>query len=61
MAAIATFVDTDAVLWWIGVGCAILALLSWTSPSLTGIFRVRADELAADRAGAAAAAQAASA
>ena len=49
---------TDAVLWWIGIGCSILAVLSWTSPSLTGIFRVRADELARDRAATAAEAQA---
>jgi len=45
-AAIATFRSTDAVLWWIGVGCTLLAVVSATSPALTGIFRVRARELA---------------
>ena len=44
-AAIATFMSTDAVLWWIGIGCALLAVVSATSPALTGIFRVRAGEL----------------
>ncbi len=45
-AAIATFVSTDAVLWWVGIGCVALGALSAVSASLTGIFRVRARELA---------------
>jgi MFS family permease len=45
-AAIATFMSTDAVLWWVGIGCALLAAVSATSAALTGIFRVRAGELA---------------
>jgi hypothetical protein len=41
-AAIATFVSTDAVLWWIGAGSIVLALLTLTSPALAEVYRVRA-------------------
>lgn len=46
-AALATFMGTDSVLLWIGGGCALLALVSTASPSLTGVFRERAHEVAA--------------
>ncbi len=44
-AALATFVSTDAVLRWVGIGCMLLAVASATSTALTEIFRVRAREL----------------
>ncbi|MCB0878592.1 MAG: MFS transporter [Thermoleophilia bacterium] len=44
-AALATFVSTSLVLWWIGCGCAVLAVASWFSPALTGVFRDRAGEV----------------
>ena len=46
-AVLATFVATDVVLWWIGVGCALLAAASALSPALTGVFRERAAEVRA--------------
>jgi MFS family permease len=44
-AVLATFVSTDVVLLWIGIGCALLAITSAFSPSLTGVFRDRAAEV----------------
>lgn len=44
-AAIATFVGTDAVLWWIGSGSILLALLTLTSPALADVYRERARSL----------------
>jgi hypothetical protein len=41
-AAIATFVSTDAVLWWIGAGSACLAMLTFASSELPEVFRERA-------------------
>jgi hypothetical protein len=41
-AAIATFVSTDAVLWWIGSGSIVLALLTLSSPALAEVYRARA-------------------
>jgi hypothetical protein len=46
-AALATFVSATVVLWWIGIGCALLAGASALSPALTGVFRERAREVAA--------------
>ncbi len=50
-AVLATFVDTAVVLWWIGSGCALLAVASAFSPALTGVFRERAAEVAATSTG----------